>query len=481
MKLKSLISQGWELTPIEVEVLTVRGLPELKFVGLPDQAIKESAIRIKTAIKQSGFSWPEADQIIVNLKPNHLKKSSRGLELAVAAGILWETQQIPIPTPAPSWTLYGELNLDGSLQQPEDLIWVHETPSMILLTGSNPSHFPKPWLRKPLGIIPHLRLLSEPTWDQNAPTPQLSAPDWSGVSLTEEQATLARLAAWGRHSLLMAGPAGSGKSFMTEMIHGLGSDPDEDTQRELWRRNRHNPEDQNSNLLWRPLIRPHHSITMQGLVGGGTHLRAGELARAHHGTLILDELLEFKTSAIEALREPLETKKVRLARASGFATYDCDFHFLATTNLCPCGDFVPKTPVRCRYSLTRCRSYSQKLSGPLVDRFQILTFSHRWKGERSVRFSDLKDQLQSLRARAFKKTSLPNSSLNEQFFKVDQWPLLERKLLEQLKGSHRRYLSTLRVAQSLAELRGQETPRIDDLEEALRYTVTPFVELQRWD
>lgn len=480
MKLYSLISQGWELAPIEVEVLLVRGLPELRFVGLPDQAIKESALRIKTAIKQSGFSWPEADQVIVNLKPNHLKKSSRGLELAVAAGILWETQQLPLPAHHERWTLYGELNLDGSAQQPEDLMWVSDDNEVILVTGRAPQGSMLPWLERPLGQITHLRDLAEPTWIKAVPSVNSYPPDLGLLSLTKPQADLALLAAWGRHSLLMAGPAGSGKSLMSEVVHSLGSDPDLAMQKELWRRRQQSPEQQATEPLWRPMIRPHHTVTTQGLIGGGNPIRPGELSRAHHGTLILDELLEFKPAVIEALREPLETHKVRLARVSGFNNYECQFHLLATTNLCPCGDFVPKTPTRCRYSLTKCRSYSQKLTGPLVDRFQMLSFSHRWKGPRQFTVADLKEKLRERRAHA-KTREIDNAHLPETFFRVNDWSLLERKILEQLQGSHRRYLSTLRVAQSLADLAGKSKPTIDEIEQAISYTVTPFVELQRWD
>ncbi len=480
MKLQSLISQGWELHPIEVEVLLVRGLPELKFVGLPDQAIKESAIRIKTAIKQSGFSWPEADQIIVNLKPNHLKKSSRGLELAVAAGIIWETQQLPIPSDHQRWILYGELNLDGSIQQPDDLLWVNDLGERLLLSGPTPTSTPRPWLDSPMGTISHLRFLTEPEWSTDAPTPTLTPPSLPDISLTPFQADLALVCALGRHSLLLAGPAGSGKSLMSEVIHGLGANPDLPMQKELWRRHCHPSNAKTTDSFWRPFVRPHHSITTQGLVGGGNPLRAGELARAHHGTLILDELLEFKPTVMEALREPLETNKIRLARAAGYQTYDCKFHFLATTNLCPCGDFVPKTPTRCRYSLTKCRSYSQRLTGPLMDRFQMLNFSHQWKGERSVQLSELKtliDQIRQSRPLRFAE----NASLPEAFFDVPHWPLLERKLMEQLQGSHRRYLSTLRVALTFADIRGKTRPSIVEIEEAIKFTVTPFVELQRWD
>jgi len=480
MKIQSLVSHGWSLVPIEVEVLLTRGLPDLKFVGLPDQTIKESALRIKTAIKQSGFNWPEAEQIIVNLKPNHLKKTSRGLELAVAAGILWETNQLTPPAALNNWVLYGELNLDGSIHQPDDLIFVEDTKFNSLLTGQGSPITKQPWLSQPLGVISHLQFLADPKWELFSTPPTLTPPELATIYITPEQAELALIAAWGRHPLLMAGPAGSGKSLMCEVIHGLGSDPDLNIQKELWRRQQHAQNEQSSNNFWRPLIRPHHSITVQGLIGGGNPIRLGELARAHHGTLILDELLEFKQSVIEALREPMETAKLRLVRVSGFETYDCNFQLLSTTNLCPCGDYVPKVPTRCRFSLTKCRSYSQKLTGPLVDRFQLLSYSHRWKGERSVSLECLKNKLRDLRE-SFPSKKIDNSMRTESSFNIKSWPLLERKILEQLQGSHRRLLSTLRVSQSIANLAGKDTPNIDDIEKALKYTVTPFAELQRWD
>ena len=323
------------------------------------------------------------------------------MELAVAAGILWETQQLPIPSNYSEWIIYGELNLDGTVQQPEDLIGFNELctkkMSHSIITGNCRSNLQRPWLTQPIGNISHLRYLHEPDWIDEYPNPKIEAPDFSGIYLTPKQAELALIAALGRHSLLMAGPAGSGKSLMGELIHSLGSDPSESMQKDLWRRRQQQNDIDETENLWRPLIRPHHSVTTQGLIGGGNPIRPGELARAHNGTLILDELLEFKPTTIEALREPLETNKIRLARVSGYHAYDCQFHFMATTNLCPCGDFAPKTPIKCRYSLTKCRSYSQKLTGPLVDRFQILNFSHQWKGERSVRYEDLKQKIQQIR------------------------------------------------------------------------------------
>lgn len=482
MKIQSLISQGWSLVPIEVEVFLTRGLPDLKFVGLPDQTIKESALRIKTAIKQSEFSWPESDQIIVNLKPNYLKKSSRGLELAVAAGILWETNQLPPPPPEvlKDWVLYGELNLDGSVHQPDDLLFVKETGLTSLLTGQSHSATQQPWLNRPLGIISHLKELSEPIWQFFTTPPTLTPPELTNISITPEQAELALIAAWGRHPLLMAGPAGSGKSMLCEVIHSLGSEPELSVQKELWQRQQHTKKEDGHSGFWRPLIRPHHSTTLQGLIGGGNPIRLGELARAHHGTLILDELLEFKQSVIEALREPMETNKLRLARVSGFESYDCSFQLLATTNLCPCGDYVPKVPTRCRFSLTKCRSYSQKLTGPLVDRFQLLSFSHRWKGSRTTSIQCLKNTLDDLR-KSFPSHKSVNAMLTEAAFDFKSWSLLERKILEQLQGSHRRYLSTLRVSQTIANLAGRDKPNVDDIEKSLKYTVTPFAELQRWD
>ncbi len=482
MKIQSLVSHGWSLIPIEVEVLLTRGLPDLKFVGLPDQTIKESALRIKTAIKQSGFRWPEVEQIIVNLKPNHLKKSSRGLELAVAAGILWETQQLLPPPDVQNWILYGELNLDGSVHQPEDLVYVddNEMPSISVITGEKEPHIQRPWLNKPLGLISHLQCLLNPRWELFTTPPPLTPPAMDSIFITSEQAELALIAAWGRHPVLMAGPAGSGKSLMCEVIHGLSSDPSLNVQKELWRRQFHTHKNIPSSYFWRPLIRPHHSITVQGLIGGGNPILLGELARAHHGTLILDELLEFKQPVIESLREPLETAKLRLVRVSGFENYDCRFQLLATTNLCPCGDYIPKRPTRCRFSLTKCRSYSQKLTGPLVDRFQLLAFSHRWKGERTLSFNQLKTKLHHLR-NLFSVNQTDNAVLAEASFNISSWPLLERKLLEQLQGSHRRLLSTLRVSQTIANLKGKSKPNIDDIEKAIQYTVTPFVELQRWD
>ena len=206
---------------------------------------------------------------------------------------------------------------------------------------------------------------------------------------TKEQARLIEVVATGEHSLCVAGPAGSGKTTLTRCIHSVLSDPTPSQYRQSRKMARFMGQQEN----WRPFVAPHHSIPVMSMVGGGSPPVPGEISRAHGGVLLLDELLEFHSYVRESLREPIESQKITVARRGVICQFPADFLLLATTNLCPCGDYVPKKPTRCRFSLARCRSYLDKISGPFLDRFSILSFSHRWRGDFKVSSKEIRENI----------------------------------------------------------------------------------------
>lgn len=481
MKLKSLVRDNNSLVPVEVEITLLPGLPTIQFLGLPDQIIKESIHRIKSAIRSQNFEFPRAQQVFVNIRPNHLKKSSRGLELAVASGILWETGQAPAPMLNENFYIYGELGLNGEVFEPEDLASDFEGDEAAqVLTGSL-SSVCCPFSRR---VLPELKEL---------PYPRMHPPEMKQViikrptdgllfSFPQEQADLLSVVALGGHSLLLAGPSGSGKTTIAKALGSFLSVPKPEEILEIKKINK---ELSYEDSLWRPVIQPHHSSTPLSLVGGGVPPKPGEISRAHRGVLILDELLEFDTKVQEALREPMEEGSLRLTRGSKVVKYPAMAQVVATTNLCPCGDFTPGGRASCRFSLLKCKSYSYRLSGPLVDRFELLYFSEKKKQAETVMVSgtDILNKLEETREWLVKTNR--GNTLNSRRSIAEIEEGVESFYFEHVMnkdlGSRRRYQATLRVARSLADLDFEAKILPRHIEHALKWTARPFERLKRWD
>lgn len=479
MKIFSLIRNNDELVPVEVEISLVPGLPQIQYLGLPDQAIKESTHRIKSAIRAQGFDFPKAQQVLVNLRPAHLKKNSRGLELAVAIGILNESQQIHLPEKK-EIHIYGELSLRGDVFEPEDLAEDFEDPEVQAVWtgagGHQGTHFDR-------YVIGELKDIPSPTFQKGRPRNYEVIRPSFGLDLNfgEDQAQLIRLIALGEHSCLLAGPAGSGKSTLAKTIHSFLKPPTDEQMHKILKNN----QTQEAGLKWRPLIQPHHTTTALGLIGGGTPVFKGEVSRAHLGVLVLDELLEFQQKAQEALREPMEEDCIHLRRGRYVQKFAAQALYIATTNLCPCGDWTPKGKVLCGRSIRRCHSYLEKLSGPLVDRFQILFFTE--KRDTSSKTSGIKllEEIQSSQqwrqnmAEADERFSNPAGRWSYQDLIKDVPTFYMQELFPKEISSKRRELATLRVARSLADLEMSLTMSPAHIEKAMRFTFQPFDALKR--
>ncbi len=474
MKVQSLIQDRNALVPVEVELTLWPGLPGIQFLGLPDQHLKESAMRIKSAIKAAGFQFPVAQQILVNLRPSHLKKTSRGLELAVAAAYLWESGQIKAPILGRDLFLYGELTLSGEVLEPEDLAQSFQDPGRVLMTGQIQSERPTRFRRQ---IVPSLRDLLTPiemaaSNQQDVPIRPLEAFE---RNYSEDQARLIAILAVGEHSALMAGAAGSGKSTLAQALPSFLRAPSEKQFYELKKVHSEFGEE----LTWRPVVKPHHSTPTMAMIGGGSVPFAGEISRAHGGVLILDELLEFSSQVQESLREPFEEGKMRVFRNGRLKEYPARAQILATTNLCPCGNWTPleNESMNCGLGRARCRSYGRRLSGPLVDRFEILHFT-RGIGELKVSGKSLYKKIK--KAQDFCQT-FPNSRKPAvEILKGLSPGLLQAFEFEQ-QTSQRRKMAALRVARTLADLNLKEQIDADHIREAKEMCVRPFSELAHWN
>ena len=464
MKFFSFVKEGFFFTPVEIQVSLLPGLPEVKFTGLVDMAIKESATRLKSAFKKLSFNWPVKQQMIINLSPAYIKKSSPGMDLALAGAILWKTGQMDFSHyNSSSLYFYGETDLNGNVWTPEDwraLPIEDETLIIGFLKDKN--------YKRAVYSVSNLKelfagqMLPAENWKD-----RLKAPDIPELSFSKSAGELLKISAAGEHPLLLCGPAGSGKSTMAENLYYLLSEPSKKSFEEL---------DQILDVaqIWRPFINPHHTTSPLSIIGGGSPLFLGEISKAHGGLLLLDEYLEFNPKVQEALREPLEKGIIRLVRNGHCMVFPSQFLLVATSNLCPCGDYEPGRPVQCSYSLQRCQSYLNRLSGPMMDRFDLLAFSKNWKGKKTVSLKSLHAEVK--KACLFRinerKQEEPNSHLElkqlEAMVGKNLTPLLPQN------SSHRRRRALLRVARTLSDLKQEIKISPQSVEKALTLTVKNF-------
>ena len=235
---------------------------------------------------------------------------------------------------------------------------------------------------------------------------QLQAPEIPDISFSKPASDILKICSAGEHPLLLCGSAGSGKSTLAEHIYYLLSEP---------RQRAFEQSEQILNLSqkWRAFITPHHTTSPLSMIGGGSPLFLGEISKAHGGLLLLDEYLEFHPKVQEALREPLEKGEIRLVRRGQCMVFPSQFLLVATSNLCPCGDYEPNKAIQCAYSLRRCQSHLDRLSGPMMDRFDLLVFSKDWKGDKTAALKSLKPEVEKAQEFRLKnrKQEYPNSHL----------------------------------------------------------------------
>lgn len=474
MKIYSYYRKGIELEPVEIEMTLAPGMPQFQVTGLPDICIKESMLRIKTALRNQGFQLPQREQVVFHLRPTYERKSSQGLDLALAALYLWKTGQIPLLDLKENEKifLYGELGLDGQVTRPEDLDLLDELEEhSYLVTGKDPGKLGLPHFH---GQISQLTQLEKIDWVEAnfdaLPEPTISSD--SHLRFCTEAADVLAVAAAGEHNIFLAGPAGSGKTTFSRALHGLLRGPN----RAEWRRIQKMAKLTNVPAEGRPLVAPHHTASMVALVGGGVPASPGEISRAQHGILLLDEYLEFDPKVLEALREPIERHLITVLRQGIRTTFPADFMLLATSNLCPCGDYVPRCVVQCSYSQFRCRSYYQRLSGPLLDRFEVATYTHLWSREKSISLEEVFVRVR--RAQKFAEETRNSKTMNSRLAMKDIEntipEFIRTHLMPELPASQRRRQALLRVARTFADLDESKEVKSIHLERAKEMTIDPF-------
>lgn len=374
--------------PVVVEVHISGGLPGFSIVGLPDAAVRESRDRVRAAVLSTGVTWPN-QRITVNLAPSAMRKAGSGLDLPIAIGVVVASELLA-PSAVEGIAFAGELGLDGSLRHVPGMIALADSLSAdrLVVPDCDAAEAAAVRLGTTLGVSTLRELLD--MLRGTAPWPAAAASrasareghrcwapsPWGDLSDVKGQRVGRRaveVAAAGGHHLLMVGPPGSGKTMLAQRLAGLLPPLDREQALEVSRvhsaAGHPLPE---GGLVWDPPFRaPHHGASAVSLVGGGTwSMRPGEISLATHGVLFLDEMGEFPAYVLDALRQPLEEGIVRVSRARGSVEFPARFLLVAAMNPCPCGEGGPAGSCRCTPS-ARAR-YVRRLSGPLLDRFDLV-------------------------------------------------------------------------------------------------------------
>ena len=387
-RVRTVAFQGVDVLPVDVQVMIAPGQLAFAMVGLADKAVGESRERVRAALRALGLALPP-QRVTVNLSPADLLKEGSHYDLPIALALLAAMGVLAKESIA-GFVVLGELALDGSLTRVPGVLpaaiaaaaggrgiicpaacggeaaWGGFTPQ-----PDEPDRVPVVAAPSLLSLINHLR------GQQTLPAPQalisddaIAYPDLAEIKGQETAKRVLELAAAGGHNLLMMGPPGSGKSMLAARLPGLlpPLEAEEALEATMVRSLAGEGSDRLSRR--RAFRDPHHSATLQALVGGGARVRPGEVSLAHHGVLFLDELPEFSRAALEALRQPLETGRVTVARAAAHVTYPARFQLVAAMNPCRCGHLME--PSRGCGRAPRCGvDYQAKLSGPLLDRIDL--------------------------------------------------------------------------------------------------------------
>ena len=371
---------GIEAIPVEVQVQLSSGTPSFLIVGLADKAVAEARERVRAAFHAMGLSLPPR-RILINLKPAALLKEGSHFDLPLALGVLTAMDLLPVE-PLSEYAALGELSLDGTLNQVAGVL-----PAAIAASARDlglicpESQGPEAAWAGDLSILaaPDLRSLMNHFRGKQILTPPQPGgladtgrgPDLGDVKGMETARRALEIAAAGGHNLLLIGPPGSGKSMLAARLPGLLPDLDPTAALEVGMIHSVAGLLENGRLIQRPPFRePHHSASQAALAGGGHRAKPGEVSLAHRGVLFLDELPEFPRHALESLRQPLESGRTTVSRATAHITYPARFQLVAAMNPCRCG-YLGDVERQCN-RVPRCgEDYRDRLSGPMLDRIDL--------------------------------------------------------------------------------------------------------------
>ena len=495
---------GMQAPSVTVEVHLANGLPSFTLVGLAEVEVKEARERVRSALQNAGLEFPHNKRITVNLAPADLPKDSGRFDLPIALGILAASGQVDGGRLA-GYEFAGELSLSGELRPVRGALATSLAlqaqqidVQLVLPPGSaeEAALVPDARVVRARHLLDVVRAFLPPGsvaggdaeagdsdgWSRLEARPLTASTQGPDMADVKGQALAKRaleIAAAGAHSVLMAGPPGSGKSMLALRFAGLL--PAMTVQEALESAaiaslaGRFAPE------RWgqRPTGSPHHTASAVALVGGGSPPKPGEISLAHHGVLFLDELPEFPRAALEALREPLETGHITIARAAQRADFPARFQMVAAMNPCPCG-FLGSTQRTCRCTPDQVSRYQAKLSGPLLDRIDLHVEVPALPAEQLVQApagestAAIRQRVERARARAIERQGKANQALQGQ--EIDTHVQLDdaaTKFLHtaaaRLGWSARSTHRALKVARTIADLAAAPTTEVAHVAEAVQY------------
>ncbi len=486
-----------------LEVYISNGLPAFDVVGLPDAAVREARERVRAAIKNNGYRFP-VSRMTVNLAPADKKKAGTLYDLPMFIGIL--AADGDIDEPGDDCAFIGELSLGGELRPvygalPMAIAAVRCGVKKLFVPADNAAEaaFADGISVYPVKNVDELlRLMRGEVNIEPAAAPALDTlmehmPDFSEVKGQENVKRALEIAAAGGHNILIVGPPGAGKSMMAKRLPGILPDMSRGEMiqsTEIYSvaglTSREHPI-----VSMRPFRAPHHTVSAAGLSGGGTSPRPGEISLAHNGVLFLDELPEFRSDVLEVLRQPLEDGEVTVSRVAGTVTYPSRFMLVCAMNPCKCGWYGHPSG-RCRCTERDVRRYHSKISGPLLDRIDLIVevpaldyeeLSRRSSAERSADIKKRVNAAREIQRRRFGgdgtmcNAHIGSREMSEICALDAEGEALMHAAFDSMRLSARSYDRILRVARTIADLDGQKNISAEHIAEAIQYRTYDFREV----